>query len=61
MHLILIINNNNVYNSYMAKGEPGTAQAHPNVGCTILANTQYTLIEQSLVLLYSSLSIFLLH
>ena len=48
----------------MAKGEPGRAQAHPNVGCTVLANTQYTLIEQSLILLmyyYSSLSIFLLH
>ena len=51
MHLILVINNNDVYNSCMAKGEPGRAQTHPNVGCTVLANTQYTLIEQSLILL----------
>ena len=37
--------------AWPCKGEPGRAQTHPNVGYTVLANTQYTLIEQSLILL----------
>ena len=44
----------------VAKGVPGRAQAHPNVGCALtmkIEKDQYTLIEQSNNLLKQSMAL----